>query len=35
MGNLIELGLSEKINDKENIILIYSDVVLKFNEISS
>lgn len=35
MGNLIELELSEKINDNENIILINSDVVLKFNEISS
>lgn len=35
VGNSTELGLSEKINDKENTTSTYSDVALKFNESSS
>lgn len=35
VGNSTELGLSEKINDKENTPSTYSDVALKFNETSS
>lgn len=35
VGNSTELGLSEKINDKENTTSTYSDVALKFNETSS
>lgn len=35
VGNSTELGLSEKINDKENTTSTYSDVALEFNETSS
>lgn len=35
VGNSTELGLSEKINEKENTTSTYSDVALKFNETSS
>lgn len=35
VGNSTELGLSEKINDKENTTSTYSDVALEFSETSS